>query len=100
MYVRNHFWRRIVANLKKLPASKWREILDKIQEQLSRQPIRETRNKKILEGLQPPWKHRQPMWELRVGEYRVFYDVDPEENRVMVRALRHKPPHRTTEEIL
>jgi mRNA-degrading endonuclease RelE of RelBE toxin-antitoxin system len=92
MYVRNHFWRRIVANLKKLPASKWREILDKIQEQLSRQPIRETRNKKILEGLQPPWKHRQPMWELRVGEYRVFYDVAGRESGHGSRAAAQTAP--------
>ena len=41
-----------------------------------------------------------PVWELRVGEYRVFYDVDDTEHVVTVRAIRHKPPHATTEEIL
>jgi len=38
--------------------------------------------------------------ERRVGDWRVFYDVDGEERRVYVRAVRRKPPHRTTEEIL
>jgi len=41
-----------------------------------------------------------PIWELRVGEFRVFYDVDEEAQTVFVRAVRHKPPHKTTEEIL
>jgi mRNA-degrading endonuclease RelE of RelBE toxin-antitoxin system len=94
------FGEEFVASLQELKASKRREILDKIQEQLSHRSTEETRNKKILEGFQPPWKQRESIWELRIGEYRVFYDVDPDENRVMVHALRHKPPHKTTEEIL
>ena len=60
----------------------------------------ETRNKKILVGLTPPWEHQPPVWELRVGEYRVFYDVDEPDRRVTVRAVRRKPPHATTEGIL
>ena len=51
-------------------------------------------------GLTPPWEHVEPVWELRVGEFRVFYDVSEEESRVIVRAIRRKPPHKTTEEIL
>ena len=54
----------------------------------------------VLVGLVPPWQHEPPVWELRVDEYRVFYDVDQEGSRVTVRAIRHKPPHTTTEEIL
>jgi mRNA-degrading endonuclease RelE of RelBE toxin-antitoxin system len=38
--------------------------------------------------------------ELRIGEHRVFYDVDEAARRMLVRAIRHKPPHKTTEEIL
>ncbi len=41
-----------------------------------------------------------PVWELRVREYRVFYDVAAAEQTVYVRAIRRKPGHRTTEEIL
>jgi mRNA-degrading endonuclease RelE of RelBE toxin-antitoxin system len=60
----------------------------------------ETRNKKVIPGLIPPWKHEPPVWELRVGEFRVFYDVNKESAHVIVRAVRRKPPHKTTEDIL
>ena len=42
----------------------------------------------------------EPVWELRVGEYRVFYDVNEQEARVIVRAVRRKRPYQATEEIL
>ena len=64
------------------------------------EPTQQTRNKKILIGLTPPWEYIEPVWELRIGQYRVFYDVDEEAAIVFVRAIRHKPPHKTTEEIL
>jgi mRNA-degrading endonuclease RelE of RelBE toxin-antitoxin system len=48
----------------------------------------------------PPWTAELPVWELRIGEYRVFYDVSDEEETVYVRAVRKKPPGTTTEEIL
>ena len=54
----------------------------------------------MLVGLVPPWEHEPPIWELRVGEYRAFYDVDEGESNVFVRPIRHKPPHKRTEEIL
>ncbi len=75
-------------------------LLDSIEEQLTHQPTAEARNKKILVGLTPPWDHEPPVWELRVGQYRVFYDVDETERRVAVRAVRRKRPDNTTEEIL
>jgi mRNA-degrading endonuclease RelE of RelBE toxin-antitoxin system len=76
------------------------QILDHIEEQLTYEPTRQTQNKKILVGLIPPWEHIEPVWELRIGQYRVFYDVDEAASVVIVRAIRHKPPHKTTEEIL
>ena len=57
-------------------------------------------NKKIVVGLKPPWEHEEPVWELRVGPFRVFYDVNEAEQSVVIRAVREKTPHRTTEEIL
>ena len=77
-----------------------KQILDRIEEQLTHQPTMKTRNKKILVGLTPPWEHQPPVWELRIGGYRVFYDVDEPDCRVTVRAVRRRPPHATTEEIL
>ena len=73
-------------------------ILDEIEEQLTEQPVQETRNKKLLPGLKPPWDQELPVWELRVGEYRVFYDVDDAENMITVRAIRRKTLHATTED--
>jgi mRNA-degrading endonuclease RelE of RelBE toxin-antitoxin system len=90
----------VLEDLKELRATDRKRVLDKIDEQLQDNPAQQTRNKKILVGLKPPWEHEEPVWELRVGTYRVFYDVDEEEQRVIVRAVRTKPPHKTTEEIL
>ncbi len=53
-------------NLRKLSASRRAEVLDTIVEQLTHQPAQETRNKKILRGLNPSWDHDEPMWELRI----------------------------------
>jgi len=87
-------------DLQELRATERKRILDTIDVQLTYNPAQETRNKKVVVGLKPPWEHEEPVRELRVGKYRVFYDVDEEGQRVIVRALREKPPHRTTEEIL
>ncbi len=76
------------------------EILKAIEAQLRDLPTSETRNRKQLRGLVPPFEAVPPIWELRVGDYRVFYDVDEIEYRVYVRAIRRKPPHKRTEEIL
>jgi mRNA-degrading endonuclease RelE of RelBE toxin-antitoxin system len=90
----------VLEDLGDLRASDRRRVLDKIEEQLLHNPTQPTRHKKILEGLKPPWEHEEPVWELRIGTYRVFYDVNEEEQRVIVRAVREKPPHQTTEGIL
>ena len=86
-----------VANLR---AHERKNILDAIDKQLLHEPTRQTKNRKILVGLIAPWDHVPPVWELRIGEHRVFYDVDEETFTVTIRAIRYKPPHKTTEEIL
>jgi len=75
-------------------------IMEAIEKQLSHNPAAETRNRKKLESLVPSFEAVPPIWELRVGEYRVFYDVDDDDKKVYVRAVRRKLPHKTTEEIL
>jgi mRNA-degrading endonuclease RelE of RelBE toxin-antitoxin system len=90
----------IADDLADLRAFERAQILDRVEEQLRYQPGQSTRNKKELPSLTPPWEHVPPVWELRIGEYRVFYDIDDKENTVTIRAIRHKPPGRTTEEIL
>jgi mRNA-degrading endonuclease RelE of RelBE toxin-antitoxin system len=59
----------------------------------------ETRKKKELIGLEPQWEAVPPIWQLRVGEFRVFYDVSVEQRVVAIRAIRRKGS-KTTEEIL
>jgi mRNA-degrading endonuclease RelE of RelBE toxin-antitoxin system len=76
------------------------QILDEIEKQLAHEPDTRTRNRKLLENLIPPWQTVAPIWELRVGEYRVFYDVTPTESVVYVRAVRRKQRGTKTEDIL
>ncbi len=89
-----------IAELEALKRFDRNRILDEIDEQLSQEPNRLTRRKKALEALEPPWDRLGPVWQLSVGEYRVFYDVLESERRVIVRAVRKKPPHHTTERTL
>jgi mRNA-degrading endonuclease RelE of RelBE toxin-antitoxin system len=77
-----------------------RRIVDSIVKQLSHEPSVETKRKKKIEELAPSWYHEEPLWQLSVGEHRVYYDVDEAAKCVTVRAIRHKPPHRTTERIV
>ena len=92
--------RSVADDLKRLPAHLRSGILDQIEVQLRHEPTRQTRHRKIILGLVPPWDHLEPTWELRIGEHRVFYDVNEEERTVTIRAIRHKPPQKKTEEIL
>jgi mRNA-degrading endonuclease RelE of RelBE toxin-antitoxin system len=94
------FAQSVIDDLADLRASDRRRILDRIHEQLTHQPCHEARNKKPLIGLVPPWEHVPPVWELRIAQYRAYYDVNEETQAVHVRMIRHKPPHKTTEEIL
>ena len=90
----------VVGDLKKLRAGERRRILDEVQRKLSHEPGRPTKHIKQLRNLVPPFGTVPPIWQLRIGDHRVFYDVDEGERRVFVRAVRRKPPHRTTEDIL
>ena len=76
-----------------------RRVLDELKMQLVQQPSVPTRNRKTLEAVSPGFEHVPPIWELGVGEYRVFYDVDEVAQTVYVRAVRLKEPYQTTEDI-
>ena len=90
----------VSKDLKELTAFKRKEILDRIHQELLNEPTRETRNKKVLADVESPWPFKEPLRQLRVGDHRVFYDVDADASQVVVRAIRHKPPHKTTKEVL
>jgi len=59
-------------------------ILDRIDRQLIHQPTVETRNRKRLRP------NRVAEWELRIGRFRVFYDVLGSERVVKVAAIGYK----------
>jgi mRNA-degrading endonuclease RelE of RelBE toxin-antitoxin system len=56
-------------------------ILDEIERQLTYQPNVETRNRKPLRS------HPLGEWELRVDKFRVFYDIDMENETVLIKAV-------------
>ena len=74
-------------------------ILDQIDYQLGSRPTVVTARRKMLVGATPSFEHVQPVWQLRVGDFRVIYDVDRRERVVIVRAVLHKGK-KTTGEIL
>jgi mRNA-degrading endonuclease RelE of RelBE toxin-antitoxin system len=61
-----------------------RMVLDAVEARLRHQADQPARNRKRL--------HENPLapWELRVGSWRVFYDVHAEENRVSILAVGRK----------
>jgi|GEM_PF-332377 len=75
-------------------------IFNSIEKQLKDEPAKPTKHRKLLKGIMPPWNAVPPIWELRVGKYRVFYDVSEMEKTVYIRAVKEKPQDKTTEEIL
>lgn len=89
-----------MKDLRRLSAYHRSIVLEAIDTQLSHEPASPTQHKKLLMNLIPPWDAVPPIWELRVGGYRVFYDVSEEGKTVYVRAIRRKPAARRTEEIL
>jgi mRNA-degrading endonuclease RelE of RelBE toxin-antitoxin system len=74
-------------------------LLEEVGRQLAATPLTRARNRKPLAGLIPPWDQVRPVWELRVGDYRVFYDVDADASVVIVQAIRRKG-RKTTKDIL
>lgn len=79
-----------VEELRELRAFDRRPILEAIRQQLTYEPTVVTRNRKLLEPLVPDFEAVPPIWELRVGNYCIFYDVDEEEKIVYIRAVRYK----------
>lgn len=69
-------------HLRSLKKRQQRAILDKVEEQLTHQPAVETRNRK------PMRPNPLAPWELRIGNLRVYYDIEEEPERiVLIRAV-------------
>lgn len=84
-------------DVRRLRAHDRSHLFDEIAEQLTHEPTVGTRRRKLLQGIDPPWDQVGPVWQLRVGDYRVFYDVLEEEKLVWVRAVRRKGSMTTDE---
>jgi mRNA-degrading endonuclease RelE of RelBE toxin-antitoxin system len=89
-----------IEELESIRSFDQRRILVEVREQLGDQPTVPTRRRKCLIDLTPSFEHELPVWELRVGEFRVFYDVSEEERRVHIRAVRRKEPRHRTEDVV
>jgi mRNA-degrading endonuclease RelE of RelBE toxin-antitoxin system len=61
-----------------------KQILEKLDSQLSYGPAIETRNRKRLRP------NKLAEWELRAGRYRVFFDIDQENELIKVVAVGYK----------
>jgi len=61
-----------------------KQIVAMLEEQLSQEPAIETRNRKRLRP------NQLAEWELRVDRFRVFYDIDSENQLIKVEAVGYK----------
>ncbi|HEX9665030.1 MAG TPA: type II toxin-antitoxin system RelE/ParE family toxin [Thermodesulfobacteriota bacterium] len=61
-----------------------KQVIEEIEKQLNYQPTQETRNRKRLRP------NEVAEWELRVGKFRVFYDVNDVTRFVKVEAVGYK----------
>jgi len=79
-----HFSPRAGENVRKLRKRDQQIIVDAISVQLTANPDQQTRNRKKLQAnpLAP--------WELRVGQFRVFYDIDADSDEVVIVAIGRK----------
>ena len=56
-------------------------VLDAIEQQLAKEPLVQTRNRKPLRP------NDLSSWEARLGAHRVFYDVDDVNQKVTIKAV-------------
>jgi mRNA-degrading endonuclease RelE of RelBE toxin-antitoxin system len=73
-----------IEDMQRLRKYERQQIVETIQGQLAHQPTEETRNRKRLRP------NQLAEWELRIGRFRVFYDVDTQANRVKIEAIGYK----------
>jgi mRNA-degrading endonuclease RelE of RelBE toxin-antitoxin system len=73
-----------VADLQWFKKYEQNQILDGIDQQLRYQPTVETRNRKQLRP------NPTAAWELRIGDFRVLYDVDEQVSIVEIKRIGEK----------
>ena len=73
-----------MEDLRSLRKFEQQQVLDAIEAQLRHQPTAETRNRKPLRP------NEIARWELRIGRFRVFYNVDEKKLTVRIEAIGFK----------
>lgn len=77
-----------LSDLEALRKYDQQRVMRELQEQMTHEPAIETRRRKRLRP------HRLAEWELRVGDFRVFYDVDSDAGLVRIVAIAVKAGNR------
>lgn len=75
-------------HLRALTARQQRIVLDAVDAQLVHEPALETKNRKLMRP------NPLALWELRIGNLRVYYDIDLPNLEVFVRAIGIKSRNR------
>jgi mRNA-degrading endonuclease RelE of RelBE toxin-antitoxin system len=75
------FSRISLSHLQAFTAREQKILRDALSEQLSYEPNVPTRNRKEMRP------NFLSLWELRIGDFRVYYDIDEEESIVDIRAI-------------
>lgn len=73
-----------IADLRGFKKAERQQIMEALELQLRFEPAVETRNRKRLRP------NRLAEWELRVGRFRVFFDIDPEHRLIKIEAVGYK----------
>ncbi len=81
---RIEFTPEALEDLRLLRAYDQRRVIEAVQAQLRHQPAQETRNRKRLRP------NELAEWEVRIAAFRVFYDVDEENELVKIEAVGYK----------
>lgn len=84
MMFRIEFTPEALEDLRLLRKFDQQRILAAIESQLPNQAAQETRNRKRLRP------NQLAEWEVRIGDFRVFYDIDEEKAAVKIEAVGHK----------
>ena len=78
------FTKSALQDLGFLRKSEQQRMLTEVEQQLMHEPTKETRNRKPLRP------NELSQWELRVGDFRVFYDVDVDKEETLIKAVGEK----------
>ena len=78
------FTDQAIADLKLLKKAERRSILSKLETKLIDEPTAETRNRKKLRP------NQLAEWELRLGNFRIFYDVNQDNELIIIQTIGYK----------